>query len=240
MWFDVVTSVEMWCLPYKVLLRDTLTSSTLCRATCGMQNAMELRYSCLIFATQENVQYNARSNGSHLSTSSNIVRARANKSDTPPPPPPPPPTVAPPATKIGTTMCDKASFTFGDDLTTMRPWNCKTEPVRSQSSLSALGNPFCMEKCNASRSNVGPGTKSDAPTSPNVAPATKCEMWRMCDGSEVSDCDVSGGSEVSDCDVSDGSDVWCESCKWCEWCVRCEWWWDVTMLKFRNSEFSQL
>ena len=65
MWFDVVTSVEMWCLPYKVLLRDTLTSSTLCIATCGMQRAMELRHSCLIIATREKVQYNARSNRSH-------------------------------------------------------------------------------------------------------------------------------------------------------------------------------
>ena len=38
------------------------------------------------------------------------------------------------------------------DPTMIRPWNCKTEPVRSQSLLFPLGNAFCIENYNISRS----------------------------------------------------------------------------------------
>ena len=42
------------------------------------------------------------------------------------------------------------------DPTMIRPWNCKTEPVRSQSLLFPLGNAFCIENYNISRSGYLP------------------------------------------------------------------------------------
>ena len=75
---------------------------------------------------------------------------------------------------------------------------------------------------------------------PHVAPATKCEMWRMCDVSEVSVIVLSVMRVMCDVFHASGvSHVIHVRCEWCEWCVtwvmwvvcdvRCGWcgemWW---------------
>lgn len=123
------------------------TSSTLGWATYGMQNPLELYdiHVCWSQHMKRPVQFNARSNASHLSTSRNI--ALAAKSDTPTSPHvgvPQKVTLqhhdwnAAPATTSRTTICYRQTtwsviYNMLDDsniiLFMFRPWNCKREPV---------------------------------------------------------------------------------------------------------------
>ena len=68
----------------------------------------------------------------------------------------------------------------------IRPWNCKTEPVRSQSLLFPPRQRtfywklqhFALRLSTQISPNTVPDKKSDTPTSPNAAPATKSHTPR--------------------------------------------------------------
>ena len=72
------------------------------------------------------------------------------------------------------------------DPTMIRPWNCKTEPVRSHSLLFPPRQHilywklqhFALRLSTQISPNTAPATKSDAPRSPNTAPATKSDTPR--------------------------------------------------------------
>ena len=72
------------------------------------------------------------------------------------------------------------------DPNMIRPWNCKTEPVRSQSLLFPPRQRilywklqhFALRLSTQISPNTAPATKSDAPRLPNTAPATKSDTPR--------------------------------------------------------------
>ena len=122
-----------------------------------------------------NVIYNARSNRHHPPTSPNTAPSTQNcipksKKNLP---------------KTVYTMRGR----FDDDpnmIRTIRPWNCKTEPVRSQSLLFPPPQRilywklqhFALRQSTQISPNTAPATKSDTPRSPKTAPATKSDTPR--------------------------------------------------------------
>ena len=72
---------------------------------------------------------------------------------------------------------------FDHDPNMIRPWNCKTEPVRSQSLLFPPRQGilywklqhFALRLSTQISPNTAPATKSDTARSPNTAPATKSD-----------------------------------------------------------------
>ena len=119
-----------------------------------------------------NVIYNARSNRHHPPTSPNTAPATQNYT---------------PKSKKNLPKTVEASFPmrgrFDHDPNMIRPWNCKTEPVRSQSLLFPPRQrilywklqPFALRLSTRTSPNTAPATKSDTARSPNTAPATKSD-----------------------------------------------------------------
>ena len=74
------------------------------------------------------------------------------------------------------------------DPNMIRPWNCKTEPVRSQSLLFPPRQRilywklqrFALRLSTQISPNTAPATKSDTPRSPNTAPATQNDSHDWC------------------------------------------------------------
>ena len=74
------------------------------------------------------------------------------------------------------------------DPNMIRPWNCKTEPVHSQSLLFPPRQRilywklqhFALRLSTQISPNTAPATKSDAPRSPNTAPATQHDSHDWC------------------------------------------------------------
>ena len=129
-----------------------------------------------------NVQYNARSNRSHPPTSPNTVPGKMNLMIDPRHiwdviynarskrcHPPTSPNTA--ATKFWVQDVSGKSLNcfrqYKDDSTMIRPWNRHLAPAASETLLDALSPKISR--------NAAPATKSDAPTSPHIAPATKNE-----------------------------------------------------------------
>ena len=124
-----------------------------------------------------NVIYNARSNRNHPPTSPNTAPATQNCT---------------PKSKKNLPKTVEASFPmrgrFEHDPTMIRPWNCKTEPVRSQSLLFPPRQRilywklqhFALRLSTQISPNTAPATKSDAPRSPNTAPATQHDSHDWC------------------------------------------------------------
>ena len=75
---------------------------------------------------------------------------------------------------------------FDHDPNMIRPWNCKPEPVRSQSLLFLPRQRilywklqrFALRLSTQISPNTAPATKRDTPRSPNAAPATKSDTPR--------------------------------------------------------------
>ena len=116
-----------------------------------------------------NVIYNARSNRHHPPTSPNTAPATQNCTP-----------------KSIRNICRKQlrrHFQCAADSTMIRPWNCKTEPVRSQSFLFPPRQRilywklqhFALRLSTQISPNTAPATKSDTARAPNTAPATKSD-----------------------------------------------------------------
>ena len=124
-----------------------------------------------------NVIYNARSNRHHLPTSPNTAPATQNCT---------------PKSKKNLPKTVEASIPmrgrFDHDPNMIRPWNSKTEPVRSQSLLFPPRQRilywklqhFALRLSTQISANAAPATKNDTARSPNTAPATKSDSHEWC------------------------------------------------------------
>ena len=116
-----------------------------------------------------NVIYNAQSNRHHPPTSPDIAPATQN--------------CIPTSKRNLPKTVERHLYggRFDHDPNMIRPWNCKTEPVRSQSLLFPHRQRilywklqhFALRLSIQISPNTAPATKSDTPRSPNTAPATK-------------------------------------------------------------------
>ena len=118
--------------------------------------------------------YNARSNRHHPPTPTSPNTAPATQNCTP-------------KSKKNLPKTVETSFPmrgrFDHDPNMIRPWNCKTEPVRSQSLLFPPRQRilywklphFALRLSTQISPNTAPATKSDTARSPNTAPATKSD-----------------------------------------------------------------
>ena len=119
-----------------------------------------------------NVIYNARSNRHRPPTSPNTAPAPQNCT---------------PKSKRNLPKTVEASFTmrgrFDHDPNMIRAWNCKTEPVPSQSLFFLPPQRilhFALRLSTQISPNTAPATKSGTPRSPNTAPATQNDSHEWC------------------------------------------------------------